>query len=80
MSGRGGPTIGKDLPPGYMTFSGLEKATGVPAPTLRRWHRRGRLAAADSRQYGNLTVHLFNLDSIVQVKKIRGEVPGDSGT
>lgn len=77
MAGRGGgPTIGKDLPPGHMTFSGLSEVTGVPVDTLRRWHKSGVLKEAGKVQYGELNVNTFNLDSVVQVKKLRKEVEG----
>lgn len=80
MAGRGGKTIGKDLPPGHITFADLARLTSVPVGTLRRWRKQGKLPAAGSKRYGKLTVHTFDLDSIVRVKKLRANLEGISTT
>jgi hypothetical protein len=74
----GGSTIGRDLPPGHLTFAGLSRATGVPVDTLRRWYRIGALQAAYQKTYGEIRVNVFTLDAIVQVKKLRGDEKTES--
>jgi hypothetical protein len=76
MSRGGGPSITKKLPPGKVTFAGLEKATGVSRNTLRRWHREGDLVHSATIQKGSITVYLFDLDSMVSVVKTRAQKAG----
>lgn len=71
MARRGGFKIGENLPDGTMTFSGLAKATDIPIDTLRRWHKDGRLNHVDTQQHGKTNIYLFDVDSIVQARKIR---------
>lgn len=73
MAGRGGRTIGEDLPPGHYTFAGLSELTQVPVDTLRRWFKAGRFHEYGTTKHGKLTVHVFDDDTVEEVRKIREE-------
>ena len=63
-----GNTIGRAVPPGYMTMAQFADRLGVSRATVRKWVKGGRVVPAKRQRFGTLDVALFDADNVRQMQ------------